>query len=131
MFVTTIKTTHSHQFGKYRGEGRKVKVADLLTKQQTLLQPSAAQKNATQASYRISNITVRSGRAFAVGDFGKAGLAIAAESVSNSNAGFFSDQPVTEQGPAVWGRVTQRASQFSVSLSTVAGVFGVYSALYD
>lgn len=58
-----------------------------------------------------------------MGDFGKEGLTIATKSVSNSNAGFFSDQPVTEQGPAVWGRVTQRASQFSVSLGTVACIF--------
>ena len=58
------ETMHSHQFAKYTGEDRKVKVANLLmkleTQQQTLLQPSTAQENATLASYRISNIIVRS-----------------------------------------------------------------------
>ena len=79
---------NSKNYGKFA-----VKAANLLmkleTQQQTLLQPSTAQENATLASYRISNIIVRSGHAFAAGDFVKECLTVAAEAVCPTQKRYF------------------------------------------
>lgn len=60
-----------------------MKAADLLTKQQTLLQPPAAQKNATRASYHQKHHWQKW---TSLGDFGKEGLTIAAESVPRTRS---------------------------------------------
>ena len=120
------ETMHSHQFAKYTGEDRKVKAANLLmkleTQQQTLLQPSTAQENATLASYRISNIIVRSGHAFAAGDFVKECLTVAAEAVCPTQKRAFSQislsrntvtRRVEDMAEDVRGQIAQRAGRFS------------------
>ncbi|XP_063748741.1 general transcription factor II-I repeat domain-containing protein 2B-like [Eleginops maclovinus] len=119
-------TKHAAEFAKYTGEHCKVKLADLLTKlttqQRTLLQPSTAQENATRASYRISNAIVRSGRAFAAGDFVKECLTIAAQDVCPNPMRVFSQislsrntvtRRVEDMAEDVRGQIAQRASHFS------------------
>ena len=91
------ETRHSDQYSKYTGEERKVKAGDLLAKltsqQRTLLQPSTEQENATRASYRISSLIVWSGRHFAVGDFVKQCLTVAADTVCPNQTRAFSHIP--------------------------------------
>lgn len=89
-----FETQHSHQFSKYTRDERKVKAEDLLSKltsqQRTLLQPSTVQENATRASYQLSSIIVRSGRPFAMGDFVKQCLTVAADTVCPNQTRAFS-----------------------------------------
>ncbi|KAL0195440.1 hypothetical protein M9458_009012, partial [Cirrhinus mrigala] len=70
------------------GEARKQKANELLAKlrfeQSALLPPSTAQESATRASYQISALIAKSGRAFATGEFVKECLAVAAEAVCPS-----------------------------------------------
>ncbi|XP_041858599.1 general transcription factor II-I repeat domain-containing protein 2-like isoform X2 [Melanotaenia boesemani] len=120
------ETRHFHQLSKYAGEERKVKARDLLSKltsqQRTLLQPSTVQESATRASYRISSIIVRSGRPFAVGDFVKQCLTVAAETVCPNQTRALSQislsrntlaRRVEDMAEDVRGQIVQRASHFS------------------
>ncbi len=120
------ETWHSHQFSKYTGEERKVKAGDLLSKltsqQHTLLQPTTEQEKATRASYQISSIIVKSGRPFAVGDFVKQCLTVAADTMCPNQVRAFSHISlsrnmvtcrVEDMAEDVRGQIVQKAGRFS------------------
>uniref|UniRef100_A0A8P4KFQ5 SPIN-DOC-like zinc-finger domain-containing protein n=1 Tax=Dicentrarchus labrax TaxID=13489 RepID=A0A8P4KFQ5_DICLA len=106
------ETRHSHQFSKYSGEERKVKAGDLL--------PSTEQENATRASYHICSLIVRSGLPFAVGDFVKQCLTVAADTVCpNQTFSHISlsqntvTRRVEDMAEDIRGQIVQRAGRFS------------------
>uniref|UniRef100_A0A3P9KXR9 SPIN-DOC-like zinc-finger domain-containing protein n=1 Tax=Oryzias latipes TaxID=8090 RepID=A0A3P9KXR9_ORYLA len=81
-------------FSRYKGEARKKKSSELLSKlrsqQATLTRPSTAQDCATRASYEISALIAKSGRSFSTGDFVKECLSTAASIMCPSQERVFS-----------------------------------------
>uniref|UniRef100_A0A3P9M5D3 SPIN-DOC-like zinc-finger domain-containing protein n=1 Tax=Oryzias latipes TaxID=8090 RepID=A0A3P9M5D3_ORYLA len=81
-------------FSRYKGEARKKKSSELLSKlrsqQATLTRPSTAQDCATRASYEISALIAKSGRSFSTGDIVKECLSTAASIMCPSQERVFS-----------------------------------------
>ncbi len=127
------ETKHSAAFSKYNGEERKKKANELLAKlrseQSGLLRPSSAQESATRASYQISALIAKSGRAFATGEFVKECLAVAAEAVCPSQVRMFSQISLSRN--TVTRRIEDMAQDIGEQIKTKASAFSAYSIACD
>ncbi|RXN17132.1 general transcription factor II-I repeat domain-containing 2-like protein [Labeo rohita] len=125
-----IFTFEEHE---YSGEARKQKANELLAKlrfeQSALLRPSTAQESATRASYQISSLIAKSGRAFATGEFVKECLAVAAEAVCPSQVRMFSQISLSRN--TVTRRIEDMAQDIGEQIKTKASAFSAYSIACD
>ena len=75
------------------------------------MQPTLAQKNATCASYQISELIAKSGRAYSCGDFVKQCLTVAADTVGPNLAQAFSQ--IEDMAQDIREQVRVEATGFS------------------